>query len=202
MDSRAITKAESRLRVAKQAAQDLPSCRDFEAFTDTWYKFLTSAKNIYTVLEQGAKTSPQSRQWFGAKATFRRNDPLLQYLYEARNADEHGLEPISEVRGGDLRFSFPEGDFSGAVHVRRISESLSEQNFKIIDVDCSDGKTIDTFQSIPKARLIEVDARGNRKIQPPINHKGKNIDDRSPEAVASLALVYLDSLISEARGLA
>ena len=203
MDSRAIVKAQSRLRVAKQAALDLAHCDNFETFTDTWYRFLTSAKNIYTVLEQGAKVSAQSRQWFGAKAAERRGDTLLQYLYEARNADEHGLEPISEVTGGDLRISFPNTgcDFTAAVHVAHVNSNFSVAPFEIISADHSGGETIDTFQTVKKARLIDVVARGNRVLAPPTTHMGIPITERSPEAIAGLALIYLDSLVSEAASL-
>lgn len=204
MDSRAIVKANSRLRVAKQAAQDLAACRDFDAFTDTWYTFLTAAKNIYTVLEQGAKISAQSKQWFGAKAAERRGDPLLQYLYEARNADEHGLEPVSEVTGGDLRLSFPStgADWNASAHVRRVSSDLSVTSFEILDTNHSDSKTIDTFQTIKKARLVDIVARGNRVLAPPSTHRGIPIAERSPQAIANLALVYLEALVRDAAELA
>ena len=71
---------------------------DFEA---AWTDFLVSTNAIYTILEVGAKGSPQSRQWFGRKKIERRNDPLLQYLHQARNADEHGMAPVADRSRGN-----------------------------------------------------------------------------------------------------
>ena len=62
----AIEKAKSRLRVAKKALEDVKKSHTMESFHDAWYSF-------------------------GEKARQRIADPLLHYLYEARNDDEHGL---------------------------------------------------------------------------------------------------------------
>ena len=43
------------------------------------------------MLELGAKGIPKSTEWLNAKVQIQKNDPLLKYMYEARNDDEHGL---------------------------------------------------------------------------------------------------------------
>lgn len=97
MDLKGVTKAEARLRLARTHASALRACKSHDEFTDTWYQFLVTYKNVYTALEQAAKGSAQSRQWFGGKKNERRDDPLLQYLFQARDADEHGIEPVTHL---------------------------------------------------------------------------------------------------------
>ncbi|MEQ1883291.1 MAG: hypothetical protein ABL878_20240, partial [Burkholderiales bacterium] len=97
MDGKALTKARRRLNVARTAAAALDQAPDFDAFSEQWYVFLHAAKGVYTTLEQGAKTSAQSRQWFAGKNAARKNDSLLRYVSEARNDDEHGIEEPIET---------------------------------------------------------------------------------------------------------
>ncbi len=94
MNSLAVEKAWSRLSGARSAVESLENCNIFSRYRELWYSFLCSTKSIYTVLEQGAKVSPHSMQWFEGVRTARREDQLLEYLYQARNDDEHGLSAV------------------------------------------------------------------------------------------------------------
>jgi hypothetical protein len=118
MDSKAITKARSRLRVSEKALNELAECNDYQTFSDTWYTFLVAWKNIYTALEQGSKASAQSRQWFGAKKQARKGDKLLQYLFEARNDDEHGLNDSTALDPGGLAIGVSKPGYSRSMHIR------------------------------------------------------------------------------------
>ena len=165
MDPKAIAKAKSRLRVAERAVAELADCHDFETFNDIWYTFLVSSKNIYTVLEQGSKSSPQSRQWFGAVTGFRKDDELLQYLFEARNDDEHGLENSAEHVPGSLAIGVRrEGFSSGVILNGTIGPGGS------LHVQSTDGKPVLIKQTLPHVRLISIAARGGRTIDPPKTH--------------------------------
>jgi hypothetical protein len=199
MNHQAITKAQSRLRVAKKAASDLDTCENFEAFDDVWYTFLTAAKNIYTVLEQGAKGSPQSRQWFAGKQRERRADPLLQYIYQARNDDEHGLDPVVKRIPGRMEIGRQAPGYSS---------NISGTNLRIVKGDISydtlvshDGKPILIEQEPARVLLAKVVTRGVT-FDPPTEHLGVPLTDLSPPSVAKLAVAYLDSLVEAAAKLA
>ena len=190
MDKKGIIKAESRLRLAKKAASELSGAKTYEEFADAWYAFLVALKNIYTVLEQGAKASPQSRQWFGGKAAERRADELLQYLYEARNDDEHGLEPITTHQRPELRVGVAKEGFSSAMSISMIGGVISSTSF--------DGKPV-LIERTPEAFLLNnIQPRGRPSTAPPTKHMGVALEDVSPRNVASLALTYMDTLVSEA----
>lgn len=180
MDRKALQKAESRLRIAKKAVADLESSKTFNDFSDNWYVFLTSAKNVYTVLEQGSKTSPQSRQWFGTKNKARKSDPLLQYLYEARNDDEHGLGSSVHLQPEKHEFGVSRPGYSNTVrldggpfHNVIVSGCGTAVVFEGIGpppdltVTPLDNKPV-LIRRIPAtAILVEVTGRGDRKYPPP-----------------------------------
>jgi hypothetical protein len=215
MDQRAIDKGNSRLRVAKKALEDLRASETFREFSDNWYIFLTSAKNVYTVLEQGAKSSPQSRQWFSGKQNLRRSDPLLQYLYEARNDDEHGLGSSVGFQPETYEFGISKPGYSNTVVVNggpfkdvvfsgwgtavRFQGTAPPPGFEVTPLD---GQPVLNRATPATTILVEISARGGRKYVPPTMHLGLPLNDTSPIGAATVALVYLDSLLEEASKLA
>jgi hypothetical protein len=170
MNPSAVTKAHSRLRTAQRAVNDLAGCNDFNAFADTWYVFLTAAKGIYTVLEQGAKTSPQSRQWFGSVNRQRREDPLLQYLYQARDDDEHGISPVVEHVPGHIGIGVSKPGYSSAM---RFDGTIGPGGR--LRVTSLDGKPVMIEHSPSHVRLIRVHGRDKKPYDPPEEHLGAKV---------------------------
>jgi hypothetical protein len=195
MDQRAIIKARIRLNIAAEAADTIRLCTEYDKFVGTWYTFITSSKNIWTTLEQGSKDNPQCRQWFGAKERERRTDELLQYLFEARNDDEHGLEAITEHVQGSTKIGVSKPGFSNSIYIRKLSIGPTGIEF---DGHSLDGKPILMEQTLPHFRLSEIRPRGRPLMQPPSSHKGIILTDISPVAVADLALSYFRALVEEA----
>lgn len=192
-----LLKAKSRLRSADLALSRLEDARNFQEFADEWYAFLCAAKNVYTQLEQGAKASPQSRQWFGGKATERRNDPLLQYMYQARNDSEHGVSDVVKEVQTSVGIGVPSaGGESGCTMtmgedgIMQISDAWST---------FSSGPVIIDERSV---KLVAVRDRSHRSYEPPVEHKGIIISDNSPIIVAKLTLAFLASIVGEAESLA
>jgi hypothetical protein len=193
MNPNAIDKAQSRLRTAARALADLEQATDYRTFFDHWYVFLTGWKGVYTVLEQGAKQSAQSRQWFGAKKAERRADPLLQYLFEARNDEEHGLEPSIVPALGRMRVELPDVGVEG----RQISVEANPLTGEMRAFR-PDGGPLSISQSHgPGPALRPVKGRGGRMYGPPIVHLGQRID-LAPLEVARAGLRYVEALVNDA----
>jgi hypothetical protein len=89
MDRRAAERARSEYDRAVQSIDALESCNTPADVKTYWSAFLAAAGRVYSELQQGAKVSASSKNWFGTKVSQRRSNPLLQYLWHARNADEH-----------------------------------------------------------------------------------------------------------------
>lgn len=185
MKREAVDKARARLRRAKVAAELLKSPAPLEGVEDAWTDFLLASNAVYTALEQGAKDNPRTRQWFGGKKRERRDDPLLQYLHAARNADEHGLEKIHEPVVTKLKRVpiLERVDWVDGVEVSRVKNpppqgpDLFTLNFQTVEV---------------------VDTRYDTKFAPPTEHLGKPIERNSPRLFAELAIAYQEALIEEA----
>ena len=193
LNPKAITKAQSRLRTAHKAVADLERCEDVQSFSDTWYTFLTAAKNIYTSLEQGAKTSPQNAQWFGGVKAKRRADPLLQYLFQARDDDEHGLDPVINQEPSSLSIGVPGDGYSS--HVRVTGDIGPGKSLKVQSLD---GKPVLIDFKPERVVLATVTGRGDVKYAPPETHLGEALQDNLPITVARKALDYFASLLAEA----
>lgn len=197
MNPKGIAKARSRLRIAKKAFADLDGCRTPDEFGDTWFTFLVGAKGVYTALEAGAKVSPQSRQWFGAKSHERKQDPTLQYVFQARDDDMHGIEPITMFEPPNFTFSdnikdsrivvVEEGILGGKVH---------------LDITHTDDEPYMVQGHPARMRMRPVKGRGNITYPTPTRHKGHPLSDGVlPQGVAKLTILYLEELISDAETL-
>lgn len=196
MHPKGIDKAERGFRVAEGAIGRLQGQMTYREFCDQWYIFLTGAKNIYTALETGAKVSPQSKQWYGAKTRERREDELLQYLYQARHDDEHGLEEVTKLdRGG----TFIGGGTPGPDGVTEVSVNIRISGGRIENLA---NEPVEVIHVPPQAKLATVTPRGTEKFPPPRVHRGRDITGLPPVGAANLALIYLRGLIDEAKGLA
>jgi hypothetical protein len=76
---------------AREKLGAMSASTDLEAFAILWSEFLTAANRVCTKLEQGAKEGSNKR-WFDRIKHTRR---VLFYVHQARDADEHGIQPIT-----------------------------------------------------------------------------------------------------------
>jgi hypothetical protein len=194
MDQRAIVKCESRLRNCRKHLEELYLAKNYEEFSDVWYNFLTSAKNIYTILEQGAKTRPDSIKWHKNISDDRRADELLKYIYEARNDEEHGLSEVLSVQPPQTLIGIAQPGFSDSIRI----DGSSETGFRITNLGT--GPVLSDFRP-ERGKLNSVTNRKGAQISPPTVHLGQPIPEVTPEAVAGLALEYLEKLVAEATAL-
>lgn len=199
MDKSAIVAARSCLERAKEALSSMQNADSFEKMEVAWSDFLTMSNRVYTKLEQGAKTVGKSNAWFGRKKHERRQAPLLKYIKNARDADEHGLDRITERTPGGIGINFPGRDRVAIKHARIGGGK--------IELETEDPTTPIAVTIIPASvKLVEVTNHGDR-YQPPTTHKEQAIPRIHPTAhpnpivVAQLAISHLTELIAEAEAL-
>src|SRR6266404_5541572 len=97
MNPRAVDAARTEYQRAEQSGASIRTSNDFSEVQSAWTSFLVHAGRIFTKLERGSKNDNESRAWWGKKLHERRTDPLLCYLWHARNAEEHTLQQITEM---------------------------------------------------------------------------------------------------------
>ena len=113
---------------------------------------------------------------------------MLRYVLHARNADEHGVSKVTEVKQGGIGINVG-GD--GVVEHMEISVDPKRVDIKYT------GKNPLHFNFIPaKLNLISVFDRSVR-YDPPKTHLGRAIE-ATPLEVARLTTQYLQSVIDEA----
>jgi hypothetical protein len=186
MNKSAVAAASASLDKASASIQVLRSATTFSEFESAWTDFLLAAGRVFSKLEQGAKHDGNSSAWFGRHRGERRADPLLSYLHHARNADEHGIERITELKPGSIKFGS-----TGATHIKKMTISGGRVEAEI------SGSPLKFAITPSTARLIAVTDRGV-VYTPPTEHLGKPIQDQSAVGIAELAASYLRAMIESA----
>lgn len=191
-----LEQAQGRLKLCRRAIVALEEARiSAREFQVHWLDFLIQWKGTYMKVQQAAKDTPQELQWFGAVNTERRRDPLLRYLYEARNDEEHGLA-LSASHSPNLYHVRAERDYSGEFLVRPVGPTE-------IEVFGSDGKPIGQqigFE-LGTSKLEEITEKdGKRKVPPPTKHLGEPMASE-PMVAASLGLRWLEALVLTAEAM-
>jgi hypothetical protein len=203
MDARAIAKCEIRLNAAAKALEDLRAWKSFDEFDTAWFVFLSAWKAVYTTLEQGVKGDPKATQWFGLRNKTRRADELLQYLYQARNDDTHGLEEQAQKTSGGLAFGRPL-DSSKPMIIKNMTISTGPAG-PSITYDATSENFDPHFEIIAaKVSLLPVrdrDKQSGKVYPPPTSHLGNPLKDDSPVYIAELGLAYVRSMVEDAKSL-
>jgi hypothetical protein len=189
----AVVEAKGRLKKAKESLARLRAADNFEDFRSAWSDFLIATAGFYSKLESGTKNSPHAA-WFGRKKHERKADSLLQYMHQARNADEHGIEPVAHFGGRRLIVGGLPGQ---SIRVQINSMSIDHADFTATaDV----GEPIVHYTPVV-AKLVPVKNHGVL-FEPPTEFNGKRLDDDRPETVGELLVMHLDRIIEEASQLA
>jgi hypothetical protein len=185
----AVNQARNSLDRARAAFEAMEKADSFKKLEDAWSDFLIAANRVYGKLEQGAKDNGKSSAWFGRKKHERKKDPLLSYLKQARDADEHGLQQISERKDGGFSLTAKERPF----HLYKLVSIPGKGTRLTVD-----DPTAVEIRFIPSSiSLIEVTNRGE-KFPPPTQHLGKPLECTRAVGVAKHALRYLENLLTEA----
>jgi hypothetical protein len=196
LQSSAVTKAEARLRKAETA---LAAIRDADTIGDlesAWTDYLVAHNSVFTILEQGAKVSPQSRQWFGGEKVVRKKDPLLNYLHQARNADEHDIPSVVERKlAGGISFGDNPAGPEGAI--TRVTFRPVGGKEVVIGEDAAGLSNVTLLR--PVFLLCRVfDNRFKTYCDPPTEHLGKALENPRPIGIAEAGNAYTTQLIAEA----
>lgn len=180
MNPKGLVQAQGRLNTARKALEEFelaqPGSQEYE---DAWAEFILALSSVFSKLEQGAKSSPKSKAWFGLIKNKRRTDPLLQYLHQARNSEFHGLE-------------------TGIT-------TIPEQTSQMYTVTKVEGlkltvEPIDRMHIQPRGSALTrvYNTQYGDTFDPPREHLGKPLDDNKPSTVARLGFVYVQGIVKDA----
>src|SRR5262249_41256727 len=150
VDGQAIKEARAGVAKAEASLAAMRGAKSYAEFRAGWSDFLLAGGRVYTKLEQGAKSNNKSAAWFGKQKHERRTDPLLSYIWHARNADEHGLAEITEHTPGGIGIGS-----TGQTHIK----SMAISGRKITHLDATGSPLVVTITP-DRVRLMQVIDRG------------------------------------------
>lgn len=178
---------------AKKALFECKNALNFAAFVSAWASFLIHTGSVLHALETGADITAQARQWYGGVKRQGRADPLVSYMHQARNAEEHQRAPVA---GNAMMPGFGLVD-----HKTKTLEPLEslDDPFKAEN----SGKTIGIgFHGAGPFVKALIDSRYNQVFPPPDSHNGKPLKSNDPVALGEIYLNYLSRLVEKAEEMA
>ncbi len=196
MHSSAIERAQVSLEKAAEAFSKLEQASTFAEFEWAWSDFLVHSNRVFTQLEQGSKASDRSRGWFSRKKGERRSDPLLKYMWEARNADEHGLEQVTGRSPGGFKLS---GRGNYKITGKGGGPVTPSKGLEHMDIQHLSGEPPQIKQYGPKPTLKSVKDRSGNVVPVPGSHGRNHLLDQEPLTVARPYLTYVETMFEEAK---
>ena len=151
---------------------------------------------MYSKIQQAAKSTHAEIQWFGLVNKERKADPLLRYLFEARNDGEHGI--ARSVKHGADQYHI-ESATGGPVEITNFVPG-PDGRLRLVGADGTEVAKVTQF--IPgEATLQEIAGRDVAiKIPPPTIHLGHSIEPK-PLIVADLGFRWIEALVATARAM-
>lgn len=177
------------LKQAKDALASMDAAKTVSDLEALWKRFLHQLERTWNKAEAHYSRSPKWSGWHGKYAQARKKDELLVYLTKARDADEHGIEDISQKEMGSIGIgpAEPTGTFSLSVRV--------DEHGQIQVKEASGPVKIDVIPA--RVRLLPVTTRG-RTYDVPENHLGKPINSSNLSELAQMALAFYEDFLAAA----
>lgn len=200
MKLKALKKAVGRLNRAAEALEKLTGYESYDDFSNAWTDFITSLNDVFVFLGEGSKGHNLSQSWFARKKGERKSDELLQYLYQARNAEQHGIEEVV----GEI---FTRAEAVATEGMKVFSVSIGYADGQIAHIIPPEGRDV-LSQHVTVDRLVGIalvpvtDGRSKQTYQPPKLHLGHSIIGKSISEIATLAHAYYYKMVEEAETLA
>jgi hypothetical protein len=199
-ESNAIRHSRARLENACEALQRLDEAQTLDAAERAWSALLLAGNAIYSKLEQGSKVNGQATAWFGRAKHKRKYDPLLCYMHHARNAEEHTIEDVTNRRkAGEASFTFREPFDPKKLEGLQLRVDLDKRGQVLVSSSDEDVVSTEMYDK-PSLVLVRVKDSGVY-FDPPYEHLGIGLPSRSPSTIGSLFVVFLTTLIDEAKTL-
>ncbi|MGB5475266.1 MAG: hypothetical protein WBQ78_17555 [Gammaproteobacteria bacterium] len=183
------------LERAGEAIACMRSAASLDEFEEHWKDFLHRIERVLNKTKAHYGRSPKFGNWAAPVEEFRRKDPLLAYLCNARGAEEHTVNEITERKPGGVGIGLADGvglQPDGSVLIERLEIRSNERGIHVRS------KQPLKFEFEPaRARMSRVVNRG-RTYEVPTAHNGSSINPEDLPATAEAALNYYAEVVKKA----
>lgn len=179
------TRAE--LRAASRAIDSMKLADSMETFESEWREFLTCLEKVWNKTERTCQPQRNKFQpWQGRFEALRKKDMLLRYLKQARDADNHSIQDMTEIKPGEMTLEFANPVGASIQHLEiRGGQVVSYQGDPLI-------------QKTTPPHPIAVRIQNNGVwYNPPTSHLGLPVPNLHPITLAGLGLAFYSDFVDQ-----
>jgi hypothetical protein len=185
-----LAKSFAEISTAKQALSKLRRASEFGVAAEAWNEGISAITKVWNKAAAEFKNAPTFSNWNLKYVGLRKTDPLLQYVQQARNADEHTIQDSIQRNSGG--FALNSATPGGHLFIKKL-----ELRGDKITLDTG-GTPFKLEVTPPHPELIVFTNRG-QQYEIPKQHNGKNIDGRNPVLVLELAIDFYEGYLQKLR---
>ncbi|ACR11423.1 hypothetical protein TERTU_0535 [Teredinibacter turnerae T7901] len=182
-----IESAKKELESAKRAVEAMKNAESFDIFDEEWRDFLNCLEKVWVKTERGCQHIKNSFQpWQGRYSALRRKDMLLRYLKQARDADNHSIQPVAEYKAANRTLDFINAK-GGQI------KNLVIEGGQIVHYE---GDPLVVRNNPASIQAIRVKNSGNW-YNPPTSHLNKKVSSLHPVHLAELGVQFYEAFIND-----
>lgn len=165
----------------------MKNAQSFADFEEHWKNLLHQVERCWTKASSKYGSLSNWRAFRDKYESLRRNDPLLAYMKNARDADEHTVDDIVSHEPGGIGINPAEGN---SLYIERM-----EINRGLISIESPQRIRVDFIPG--KTKLLPVNKRDGTYAAP-TSHLGDAIDPDNVADVAERAIGFYEKVLDEA----
>jgi hypothetical protein len=164
------------------------AARSFRDYESHWQTLLSALEKSWQKM-RASEPQMNSRfaPWLGKQERFRKSDPLLQYLNQARDADHHGLDPI-------LRRAPRNEDRRSWAYDIALKDLVANRRKVVFGPE----EALEDLFTSNWVELLPVRNRG-RTYPVPGRHNGRAIEMVDPVSFGALGIEFYSAILAEAK---
>lgn len=167
------------------------AARDIDEADHEWRSFLNFIAQVLEKLARGYRNAAGAvTPWIGQQCATRDADPLLEYLYQARHADQHTTQDAVDKIPGRRELRIGAGERGVFI------ERLEIRDGRVVTYRGS--APIQERVTPPKLALAPIVTRGS-EYAPPTSHLGQPFESRDPLDAAAAAIRHYERVLSAFR---
>lgn len=172
---------------AKKSADEILTSKNLTEIDDHWKAYLNYIERIWNKAQSHFKKSPKWNNWQGKYVQIRRNDELLSYLINARGAEQHTVEEITQQQRGGFGIDpvIPGGEVV-------INNMIFGKRGDPVRISLGTDAIITTIPAMVK--LLPITNRGVT-YEVPKKHLGKDIDPRNLNEITIAGIKFYEDFI-------
>jgi hypothetical protein len=170
------------LKLAKDSLESMKKAENIKDFEKNWKNFLNYLEKVWKKAERECQSFRNKFEpWQSNFKNERKEDPLLQYLKNARDADEHTIEEFIEKSPQHILITSLPKEKSFIVHDSKVTYEVTSG-----------------VQFYPEKIVATSFTNSGKLFYPPCTHLGKQVNEpNNPILLAELGSEFYEDYLSK-----